>query len=270
MNEFNAAVNDAKRSIKLDSTNAKFYLNLVDIYFAQNQTRQVKDLLLTIERKFPENTEGLLKSAELFFLVKQYQKAIDFVNKALKIDDGLAKAYFIKGSVYRESGDTAKAISSLETAIEQDNKMEDAFYDLGVIYAVRKNKLALDYYDNVLKVNPNNIMARYARAKFLQDIGKNDEAIFEYEALIKQKKDCSECFYNLGVIFLNEKKNLNTAIEKFTKAIEVKPDYIEAYFARGYTYSLLKQNASAKADYEMCLKLVPDYELAAQALNKLK
>jgi len=264
------AVGDALRAIKLDSTKADFYLTLTDAYFAQNKTRQAKDLLEIIEKKFPENTEALLKLGELYYLVRQYQKGIDYVNKALKIDVNLAKGYYIKGSIYRESGDTAKAISSLQTAIEQDNKYEDAFVDLGVIYSARKNPLALEYFDNALRINSANENARFARAKLLQDIGKMDEAITEYQAILLKNSNCETCLYNLGAIYLEIKKDNNKALDYFTRAISVNPNYLEAYLARGFTYAKLKDKESATADYKMCLKLEPNYAAALQGLRELE
>lgn len=269
LRQFKEAINDAKRAIKLDSTVVDYYHTLTDVYFSENSTRLAKDLLEIIERKFPDNTAAMLKLAEIYFLVKQYQKSIDYANKALKIDENIAKAYYIKGSVYRESGDTAKAISSLETVLEQDNKNEDAFYDLGVMFAARKNSLALDYYKNALQINPNNTNTLYALAKFLQDIGKTDEAIAQYESILKLDKQCKTCCYNLGAIYVEIKKDYKKALEYFTKAIEINSNYLEAYFARGYTYTKLKDKESAKADYSMCLKLQPNYEAAVEAMNEM-
>jgi tetratricopeptide (TPR) repeat protein len=99
----------------------------------------------------------------------------------------------MKGSIYKESGDTARAISSLVTATEQDNAFEDAFYDLGIIYAARKNPLAMEYYNSALRINPTNANILYARAKLLQDLGKIDEAIVEYESMILKNKECDQC-----------------------------------------------------------------------------
>lgn len=268
--ELNEAVNDAKRAIKLDTTKANFYLTLVDAYFSQNNTRLAKELLLIIEKKFPENTEALLKLSELYFLVQKYQLGIDYANKALKLDENLAKAYFIKGSIYRESGDTSKALSSLQTAIEQDNKYEEAFYDIGVMYAARKNPIAMEYYNNALKINPENTEVKYALAKLLQDLGKIDEAIAEYQSILIKNPSCENCYYNMGAIYLDLKKDSKKALEQFTKAIEINPNYVEAYFARGYTYSTLKDRESAKADYNMCLKIQPNYESAVQGLNEIQ
>jgi tetratricopeptide (TPR) repeat protein len=263
------AVFDAKRAIKFDSTNATYYLTLVDAYFAQNSTKLAKELLEILERKFPDNVEALLKLSELYFLVRQYQKAIDYVNKALEVDKNSAKAYFLKGSIYKESGDTNRAISSLETSIEQDNTYEDAFYDLGLIYAARKNPLAFEYYISVLRINPKNEQASYARAKLLQDLGKIDEAISTYESILSKNKNCDQCYYNIGAIYLELKKDTKKAIDYFTKAIALNPAYSNAYFARGYAYSKLNDKKNAKADYNACLSIEPNHEGAIMGVNKL-
>ena len=269
LKQLKEAVNDAKRAIKLDSTKTDFYMTLVDAYYTQNNTRLAKELLEIIQKKFPENVDALLKLAEIYYIVKQYQKGIDYVNKALKINDRLAKAYYLKGSIYRESGDTARAVSSLETAIEQDTKFENAYIDIALMYAARKNPIALEYYNNALKINPYNDNTVYARAKLLQDIGKIDEAIIEYKSILNKNKNCENCYYNLGAIYLEIKKDNKLALENFTKAIALNPNSAQAYFARGYTYSKLKDKASAKADYNMCLKIQPNFESAIQALNEL-
>lgn len=269
LRQLDEAVYDSQRAIKLDSTKEDYYITLVDVYYGRNNTRKAKELLEITEKKFPTSVEALLKLGELYFLVRQYQKGIDYVNKALKIDENSAKAYYIKGSIYRESGDTAKAISSLETAIEQDNTYEDAFYDLGVMYAARKNPLAFDYYKNAIRINPDNVNARYAHAKLLQDLGKIDEALKEYEELHQVTKTCENCLYNMGAIYLEIKKDNNKALDYFTQAIALNTKYAEAYYARGYTYSKLKDKESAKADFTMCLKLQPNNEAAAEALSNL-
>lgn len=267
--QFNEASFDVKRAIQLDSTKAGYYITLVDVYYSLNNTRLAKEMLEHIEKRFPDNTEGLLKLAELYYLVRQYQKAIDYTNKALKIDPNLARAYFLKGSIYRETGDTTSALSSLETATEQDNKYEDAFFDIGVIYAAQKNPVALEYYENVIRINPYNDNVLYARAKLLQDLGRTDEAIREYETILSKNKACSNCNYNLGAIYLNIKKNNEKALDYFTKAIESDPEYAEAYFARGYTYSRMNDKEKARADYNACLKLRPNYDAAIEGLNAL-
>ena len=183
--QFEDAISDAKRSIRIDTNNANFYLTEADIFFAANETRNAKDVLETVVKRFPENTDGLLKLGELYYFVKQYENAFAKINQALKVNENLAKGYYLKGSIYKEIGDTGKAISSLETAIEQDNKNYGAFLELGLIYGAKKNGLAFEYYNNAISLNPTNVEALYAKAKLTQDLNQIKEAVVMYNQILK-------------------------------------------------------------------------------------
>ena len=263
------AMNDVKRSIRIDSTNANSYLLEADVFFAANETRRAKEVLDNIVVKFPKNTEALLKLGELLYFVKQYKLAFSKINAALKIDQNIAKYYYLKGSIYKETGDTAKAVSSLETAIEQDNKNFGAFLDLGLIYANRKNLIALEYYNNALAINPTSDVALYAKAKLLQDMDKMDEATQIYLAILKIDSLHKNSLYNLGAITLDQKNDVKKALEYFSQAIQAEPKYAEAYYARGVCYQQLKDKNNAYADFSMCLQLKPNYEPAIEGLNSL-
>jgi tetratricopeptide (TPR) repeat protein len=267
--QFEEAINDSKRSLRIDSANASFYLTEADIFFASNETRNAKDVLEKVVKKFPENTEGLLKLAELYYFVKQYENAFAKINQALKVNENLAKAYYLKGSIYREIGDTGKAISSLETTIEQDNKNYGAFLDLGIIYAAKKNLLAFQYYDNALSINPSSNEALYAKAKLFQDLDKVNEAVLIYNKILKTDPVHLFSLYNLGAIEYSVNKNPKKAIDYFTNAINANPKYAEAYFARAVCYQELDENENSSADYKMCLQLKPNYEPAVDGLNSL-
>ena len=263
------AINDARRSIRIDSTNSNYYLTQADIFFAANETKNCKDVLERVVVKFPTNTDGLLKLGELFYFVKQYEYAFAKINQALKINVNLARAYYLKGNIYKEIGDTAKAISSLETALEQDTKNYGAFLDLGLIYAARKNGIALEYYDNAISINPNSTEALYAKAKLLQDINKIEESIIIYNRVLRIDSLHVFSLYNLGAIELDHHNNTKKAFDYFSKAINANPKYAEAYFARGVCYQELKDNSNALADYSMCLQLKPNYLTAVEAINTL-
>ncbi len=269
LKQFDEALGDALRAMRLDSTKAKYMVTLADVYFATNKTKYAKETLEATIKTFPENTEALLKLAELFYLVRQYENAILNINKALRIDENIANAYYLKGSVFKEMGDTAKAISSLQTAIEQDNKFFDAFLDAGILYASRKNSLAFEYYDNALRLRPSNENVLFAKAKLLQDMNKVDESVALYKEILLKNSSNVDALYNLGAISLNKKKNINEAIDYFSKAIAVDPQNTEAYFARGASFELMKDVDNAKADYNMCLKITPNYEPAISGLNNL-
>ncbi len=52
------------------------------------------------------------------------------------------------------------------------------------------------------------------------------------------------------------------SVDAYTKAIELKPDDAEAYFGRGFAYSLKKQYGLAVKDYSKAIELNPNHALA--------
>lgn len=59
-------------------------------------------------------------------------------------------------------------------------------------------------------------------------------------------------YYKAGEDFM-ENKNYADAIDQFTKALEIDPDYADAYVARGYAYESDKQYQKAADDYNRAI-----------------
>ena len=79
-----------------------------------------------------------------------------------------------------------------------------------------------------------------------------------------------EDFYYSAYNFYKENKYEN-AIADFTKAVELKPSYAQAYFYRGEAYSKLKENAKAHDDLVRAAEIYQfqkNYNLAITAYNR--
>ena len=61
-----------------------------------------------------------------------------------------------------------------------------------------------------------------------------------------------------------------TAVDYFTKTIEINAEYTEAYYNRGFAYELLKDAPNARKDYQKTLELFPNYELAIDGMNRVE
>lgn len=267
---FKSAIPDAEKALQLDSSKIDYYLSLSDIYFTSNRTRLSKETLEKGVKKFPNNTDALLKLAELMLYVKQHEESIKYINQALKQDQYIAKAYFMKGMNFKEMGDTASAISSMETAVEQDQQYYAAYVQLGLLYAAKKNPLSLDYYNNALKLKPNSKEVLYNIGKFHQDNKKYDKAIDAYNYLLKVDSTYKHAHFNLGVINLAYLNKPEEAIKHFTNATRVDDHYAEAFFGRGTAFELEGYPKQAEDDYVTALLINPDYEPARESLDKLR
>lgn len=201
--------------------------------------------------------------------LKAYPKAIDYANEALRIDKNKAKAYFIKGFVYKEAGDTAKSISSYTTVIELEPDNYDAYMQLGVIYGARGNDLAIQYYSNALRVNPSSVEALYNRGLYYQESGQLEKAEGDYLTIIAKNPGYQDAYYNLGFIALVNKDDYAEAIKQFSKAINIEQNYVEAFYNRGLSYEYSGDKNSAIKDYKSALAIFPNYSLAKERLKAI-
>ncbi len=99
------------------------------------------------------------------------------------------------------------------------------------------------------------------RGNFLLMLRQIDKAIEAYSRAIKLKPNYAEPYNNRGVTY-GEKGNLNRAIVDYTKAIKLKPDYAEAYNNRGVAYGNKGDFDRAIVDYNKAIELKPDNAIA--------
>lgn len=266
---FDAGFEDMRRVMTIDSTKAPYFITLSDLYFVTNQTGNSKAALekcLTLDDK---NVDAMLKLAELYFYVKKHDDCFKYINMALKIDKYNSKAYFMKGMNYKEIKDTAKAISSMQTAVEQDQSFYNAYMQLGILNAAQKNPIAVEYYKNALRVQPKSTEIWYAIGKYYQDVENWEKAVEAYNVLLKIDPKNKNANYNMGGIHLVGKKDYKTALKYFTAALSSDPAYVDAYYGRGVCYQTMGDKKNAVIDFNACVTINPMHEPAKKALEEI-
>jgi len=90
-------------------------------------------------------------------------------------------------------------------------------------------------------------------SKLLLRYSNYEEAEETLTKAIKYDKHNFEAYYYRGCAKVNAKK-YNEAITDFEKAVELKPDYADAYFNLGRTYYLLNKEDKACENYKLAEK----------------
>lgn len=269
-NEYNEALKDITTTLEIDSTNSEYYVTLSDVYLALGKLRKTIESLEKAIDLDNDNTEAILKLAEMSIVIRDYKKALSYIDKALHINDMEPKGYFLRGLVMLENGDTLRGIKNFQKAIDVDQQYFDAYVQLGSLYADKHNNLAIDYFNNALNLQPGNNDVIYSLAMYYQETGQYDKAIQHYQTLLSNDPDNFIALYNIGYINLVYLQQYQTAIEYFTKSIEKKNDYVEAYYNRGFAYEMLKDAQHSKSDYQKALDLKPNYDKAISGLNRVE
>jgi superkiller protein 3 len=263
------AIADAELALKLDSLRPDIYTRISDYNLTIGESETARNILLKAIEKFPLNTEVRLKLAYIYFYVEMYNSAMDqiaFIEEN-KIHD--AETYFLKALIFEEVGRSEAAISAFKMAIEYNNEFWEAHNLLGMTYARLGNDMAVEHFYTATRLFPDNLEIRYHAGYVYQQFEHFDRAIEEYEYIIEKDPDYFFAYFNLGNIYVNNKKDYSKAIEYYSKAIAVDTLSHEAYYNRGYAYELQGNYDLAISDYRTSLKIHPNYELALQGLNEI-
>ncbi len=263
------ALADIRTALNIDSTQAPYFLTLSDVYFAMGKIKNCKRSIEKTMALDPNYADADLKYAELNFYLNEYKTTLEYIDKALKIDKINAKAYFMKGTTYKYMGDTAKAVVCFQTAVDQYPEYYNAYMQLGLLYSLKKNPMAIDYFNNAIKQNAKSIEARYGIAMFYQENGQYDNAIIEYDTILRINPKYKYAHFNLGYIHLAYLGVYSQAVKHFTNAIACDTNYFEAYFNRGLSYEKMGAVLNARDDYKKALSLHSNYGKAIDGLNRV-
>ena len=96
-------------------------------------------------------------------------------------------------------------------------------------------------------------------ASHWRELKRFDEALQSYDRAIQLKPDFAEAYYNRGLALV-ELKRFEEALQSYDRAIQLKPDFAEAYSNRGIALDELKRFEEALQSYDRAIQLKPDIE----------
>ena len=121
--------------------------------------------------------------------------------------------------------------------------------------------VAINLYQEVLKLDPNHLNAHNNLALIYQNLGEIQKAKNLFEEAIKIDPNCANFYNNLSAILIVE-KDYDKAETNLKKAIELKPVYINAYNNLGIVLNKLNRPEEAKTYFDKALKIDPDFKQA--------
>ncbi len=293
LNKIGPALQNARESVKIDSTKTEYLLLLNDIYTAArlaDSANMVLEKLIAIDST---NNEALFKLAKSYENSKP-QKAIDTYNKILKYYGSEWTVLTRIAELYERLGNIQGAVSSVEELNELDpdnpelEKLLIDYYVKGKLYEkahAKIDEMLLSYPDDQELIERNAQIfiqegkwdvAAASYKKLLADknidlnaklkigyayyyAGMKDSTILPYAKELFEKFDADTTDWNiklvLGSIALAEKKD-SLAIDYFKKSNDLAPWEVETWTKLGGTFF---DNRKYKEAIDVLLKAVDKF-----------
>jgi tetratricopeptide (TPR) repeat protein len=221
--------------------------------------------LVRIQALIDEDGQTPEQKAELFFeqgllygYAEEYAKAIASLEKALEIKPDFHEAWKKRGNALGNLGRLEEAIASYDKALEIKPDFHEAWKNRGIALGnLGRWEEAIASYDKALEFKPDYHVVWYNRGIALRNLGRWEEAIASYDKALEIKPDKHVAWFNRGCA-LGNLGRLEEAIASYDKALEFKPDKHEAFYNKACCYALQSQIDQAIQNLQQAINLNPD------------
>ena len=135
---------------------------------------------------------------------KNFDKAIQYYTKATELRYEGAKVYGFIGNIYKEKGDTAMYISTLEKGISAWPSDNNVIMVELINYYLTSNKseLALSYLEKAIAADATNATFYFAQGSLYDKLVQPDKAKESYEKAISINPEYMDAYYNFRCFIL--------------------------------------------------------------------
>jgi tetratricopeptide (TPR) repeat protein len=269
--------------MKHTMTNIKTFLIVMALAITTN----------TFGQTFEELTSSAIKAGQ----EKNYRQAIDFYNHALKLDnenyliynklslmyyylDNLdssiiycdltlkkipndTTALYYRGHCYLDKENYQNALDDFNLCFEKTNKRNsNASYNIGKCYfGLRNVDKAIEFYKTTLTLEPNDKYSFYELGYCYASLSTpdKDNALKYYNKAIEQDKNYYDAFFNRGLLYATQFKNLKKGHADLERSIEIRPRNKLSYYYNGILYRDEEDLEKAKEMFNKVIELYPNY-----------
>ncbi|HEY9023235.1 MAG TPA: tetratricopeptide repeat protein [Burkholderiaceae bacterium] len=166
----------------------------------------------------------------------------------------------LQGIALQNEGKLEQAQAVFELFLTHIPNEGVALYSLAVVLMERFGpERALPVVERGVQVAPTFAPIWYAAGAVQQRLGLRDAAIRSYDKALELKPDYVEALINSGTL-LREQLDHHAAIDRFNRALALKPDHLNALSNLAIMLTEFKRSQEAVAMFERLLQLKPDFE----------
>lgn len=179
-----------------------------------------------------------------------------------------AEVHFASGVKLFREGDLASAIKELRQSIALRPDFPQAHNTLGLLLGKQGADIeaVLFHFRKAIALQPDYAEAHYNVGLVLAQLGRIDECIAEFRAAIQANPKDPEPYNSLALTLVE--RNVEQAIDLYTQAITLKPDFVEAQFNLALAY---RRKYGAEREIEQLKKtlaLDADHLVARNTLTR--
>lgn len=268
---YKEALSDGKRALSLAPEDLYNFVVVAKAHRSLGHIDSALSACATAEKEGFSDPDNFLLMGDLYLIIRQYGKSMEYLNRALKLAPFEPRIYFLKGVAFWETKDTSKALSNWQTAIEQDPSYADGYIRLANYYmAAKQFSTAEQYLRSGIRLRPRDAFLNLNMGIFLSFKGFADSAISSYETCLSIDPNLALAQANLGLL-KSDKMEYEQAKILLEKALPSDPKNTTLIYKLGQCYLATQELEKAQAEFTKIIGLNREYtKEAAKNLEKIK
>lgn len=176
---------------------------------------------------------SIVKEGDEHFLQGEYDKAIEYYDRATEADPYLVDAWHKKGNALYNKENYDEAIKCYDRASLINPNHFESWYKKGITYKKKNyHDQAIKSYDSAIHIKANNSNVWYEKGLSLSSLQRYEEAIKCYDNAIEFSPKHAEAWYKKGSAFY-EMGKIDEALRCYNRAKEINPDLRSEWYGGG-------------------------------------
>ncbi|MBC7363348.1 MAG: tetratricopeptide repeat protein [Candidatus Aminicenantes bacterium] len=225
-------------------------------------TRPEKVDLISLGRINPCLSDCYVMLAQLSVEKRQYQKALEYLEEAYKINPDDLEILNLRAICLRRMGEFGQAVELYQKILKKTPDKPQVLYNLGIALS-KMNRLveAEQAYLKAIKLKPYFAEAHNNLGEVYLKMDRLSEAEAEFLRAVELNEKYALAISNLAEVNFR-KKNWQLARIYADKALELNPNLSSAHNIKGNLFSQEGKLEEAFSEYQKALAANPDYEKA--------
>ncbi len=217
--------------------------------------------LLLFTFSFSQNTfaqsDSLYKKAQQKFQEKEYEIALDYLARHILRNKKDAKAYLLKGLAEFKVENPLGALKCFDSAIHHKKDYLEAYYNrASLLQGFGRYDDALRDYNIVIKNNPNIPLVRQERGKVFYSLQNSDSARIDFLQALRLQNGMWESALFLGKIYL-KRKEYQKALICLDSTLKYQPNNTDAFLVKALVYEGTNNIKEALVQYDKIFDVQP-------------
>jgi len=190
-------------------------------------------LLEQAARLDPEDSRGAIALADVYLVLRQYERAIEAAERAARSPALAGRAFYLQAIAHHQARELSEAKACYEKAIAQGLDSAEVYLNLGkLLITLSQFREARQMLDQALRRDGNQADAHFQLGIAATQLRQYDAALDHLDRSLELAPGSAETWYRKGVVESRQGRR-PAAVSSWKKALALQPDSTEVYYRLG-------------------------------------